>query len=175
MKQRLGFVSNSSSSSFICDVCGKDATGWDMCLYEAEMFECENGHIFCESHAKDKITSLEVIREFIFSEEKKIKEGKESYYKDSIDDYYVIMNNEDLSEDEKNEKIEEEFADWGLDADGRYSVPAKYCPICSLELFQDVDMKNYLIKKVGINEDEIKKEIQEKYSDYKEFVNDIKK
>ena len=29
MKVRIGFVSNSSSSSFVCDVCGEHAEGWD--------------------------------------------------------------------------------------------------------------------------------------------------
>lgn len=47
-KFRKDFVTNSSSSSFICEVCGRKESGWDMCLSEAEMFECENGHTFCE-------------------------------------------------------------------------------------------------------------------------------
>ena len=50
MKKRNGFVSNSSSSSFVCDVCGAETSGWDMCLSDAYMFECENGHEVCESH-----------------------------------------------------------------------------------------------------------------------------
>jgi len=50
MKIRTGFVSNSSSSSFICDVCGHEISGWDMCLSEAEMVECINGHTFCDEH-----------------------------------------------------------------------------------------------------------------------------
>ena len=50
MKIRHGFVSNSSSSSFICSVCKEDYSGWDAGLSEAEMYECENNHIFCESH-----------------------------------------------------------------------------------------------------------------------------
>lgn len=48
MKIRTGFVSNSSSSSFICDFCGREDSGMDYCLEDAEMFECENGHTFCE-------------------------------------------------------------------------------------------------------------------------------
>jgi hypothetical protein len=52
MKKRNGFVSNSSSSSFICDFCGRDESGWDLCLDEAEMFKCENGHTICLDHAK---------------------------------------------------------------------------------------------------------------------------
>ena len=53
MKIRNGFVSNSSSSSFICDVSGTDASGWDMCLEEANMYQCENGHTFLREYAVD--------------------------------------------------------------------------------------------------------------------------
>ena len=57
MKTRLGFVSNSSSSSFICDVCGENYSGWDAGLCEAEMFKCEHGHIVCQEHALEEIDS----------------------------------------------------------------------------------------------------------------------
>jgi hypothetical protein len=50
MKIRTGFVSNSSSSSFICEVCEHDESGWDMGLKDTDMIECKKGHVFCESH-----------------------------------------------------------------------------------------------------------------------------
>ena len=50
MKIRTGFVSNSSSSSFVCCVCGSEASGMDMCLGDIDMVECTNGHIFCQDH-----------------------------------------------------------------------------------------------------------------------------
>lgn len=50
MKIRNGFVSNSSSSSFICEVCNEKDSGWDMSLSDAGMFECKNGHTFCKEH-----------------------------------------------------------------------------------------------------------------------------
>lgn len=50
MKIRKGFVSNSSSSSFICDVCGNNVCGYDMTLEEADMYECEDYHEFCKDH-----------------------------------------------------------------------------------------------------------------------------
>ena len=54
MKIRKGFVSNSSSSSFVCDVCGEEVSGMDMCLSEAEMSQCVNGHTFCNDHKKEE-------------------------------------------------------------------------------------------------------------------------
>lgn len=50
MKLRSGFVSNSSSSSFICSVCGETQSGMDLCLSDADMFRCENGHDICNEH-----------------------------------------------------------------------------------------------------------------------------
>lgn len=51
MKTRKGFVSNSSSSSFICDVCGKAEGGWDLTLEDAYMIECEKcNSIMCYDH-----------------------------------------------------------------------------------------------------------------------------
>jgi len=50
MKVRTCFVSNSSSSSFICDVCGREDGGMDACLSDVDMEMCENGHILCTHH-----------------------------------------------------------------------------------------------------------------------------
>lgn len=49
MKTRLCFVSNSSSSSFICDITGAVESGMDISLTDLEMVECVNGHTFCYS------------------------------------------------------------------------------------------------------------------------------
>ena len=55
MKTRSGFVSNSSSTSFTCDVCGTTESGWDASASDCGMCECEVGHVFCEGHQKDGI------------------------------------------------------------------------------------------------------------------------
>lgn len=49
MKVRKGFVSNSSSSSFICDITGASESGIDVSLTDFEMVECVKGHTFCYS------------------------------------------------------------------------------------------------------------------------------
>jgi hypothetical protein len=55
MKIRLGFVSNSSSSSFICDVSGHVEAGMDLSMSDAEMVECVNNHTFMEEYICGKI------------------------------------------------------------------------------------------------------------------------
>ena len=51
MKIRTGFVSNSSSSSFICEICNRTEIGWDgNSLSDFDMVRCVNEHTFCTSH-----------------------------------------------------------------------------------------------------------------------------
>lgn len=47
MKIRAGFVSNSSSSSFVCHQCGETFSGWDASVRDFDHYECERGHVFC--------------------------------------------------------------------------------------------------------------------------------
>jgi hypothetical protein len=53
MKTRLGFVSNSSSSSFVCQVCGRTESGWDAFPNDLGFVQCENGHLFCDNEVLD--------------------------------------------------------------------------------------------------------------------------
>jgi len=46
MKIRNGFVSNSSSSSFMCAICGRIESGYDASPGNFEMERCEEGHYY---------------------------------------------------------------------------------------------------------------------------------
>ena len=49
MKVRVGYVSNSSSSSFVCNVCGRLESGYDCSPSDFEMYELDCGHTVCIS------------------------------------------------------------------------------------------------------------------------------
>ena len=58
MKIRNGFVSNSSTSSFICDICGGVEAGMDLSLSDAEMCQCKNSHCFHDVCLKNVTKNL---------------------------------------------------------------------------------------------------------------------
>lgn len=71
MKIRKGFVSNSSSSSFICDTTGEIFSNRDASLSDFELCECENNHIIEETG--------EILEYF-----KKMREENEDYEYEGI-------------------------------------------------------------------------------------------
>jgi len=51
MKLRAGFVSNSSSSSYVCEVCDESFETWDEGISHFNLVMCEEyDHLFCEDH-----------------------------------------------------------------------------------------------------------------------------
>ena len=152
MKIRSDFVTNSSSSSFICEICGHTESGWDMCLSDVDMCECENGHAFCRCHIKE--LSREEMIELILSCNMTIYDCKTKDYESVSREYF-------------NDKDDEEvFVFLTEDAS---DLPAAICPICSLEEATSEDLLNYLLKKNNLKAEEILKEWKEAFNSYAEL------
>ena len=121
MKIRQGFVSNSSSSSFLCCVCGALESGMDASLCDFEMAQCLRGHTFCESHMT--------------------KEARDVLH-GNVDDDGNVIDPYPYSEDNKDDA---EYCDG--DNIGDYEVPTKYCPICQCQEFTTKDLLAYVLKR----------------------------
>ena len=138
MKYRKCHVTNSSSSSFICDICGRVESGWDMGLSEAEMYECVNGHTFCWDEA------LEVSKEDLIKII--LEEGWNKTYKDEV-----------ITEEELNNMDLEDLMECYYDY---YEIPECFCPICNFIEYSESDLSKYLLKEYGISRDEVFAEIK---------------
>lgn len=73
MKIRNGFVSNSSSSSFICDVSGGVESGMDASLSDFDMSQCINGHTFYDHY---RVGDPDADNENLTDEEREEKEDE---------------------------------------------------------------------------------------------------
>lgn len=155
MKIRKSFVSNSSSSSFTCDVCGANESGMDLCLSDINMSECVNGHTFCNNHINKDIKDLSV-------EQKREILIKQNKYDEDEDEVERIKA---LSDKEINEEE--------LQLDD-YNYPAELCPCCTFEELSDKDMINYVEKIHNISRKEYAEQLRNKFKSYDEFTKFIK-
>lgn len=152
MKVRNGFVSNSSSSSFVCNICGAIESGYDASIKDFDMEMCENGHEFhigCmgdtpdfnEADTKTRYEYLKHLKEE--SAKKWRKNGHEDYAK--VEEEYVEQLSEDfanLDEDDFIDKYDDDISD----IVSEYGVPEEFCPVCRKikQCESDPDWQKYL-------------------------------
>jgi hypothetical protein len=152
MKIRKGFVSNSSSSSFLCDVCGKTESGFDACLSDVEMSSCENGHTYCDSHTESELT-IEQKRDCIIS----------MSCDDDEKERLLVASEDEI----------EELADNNYEI--RDCMPAFCCPCCLLkEISPDLLLK-YILHERGQTKLQVEEEIKKKYNNYADAMKDLEK
>jgi len=163
MKIRTGFVSNSSSSSFVCDICGATESGFDTTPKEMGFVRCENDHMICkdeaygegteDSYAKDKCGALWSwvdlalgekfcpICLFEVSSKLDIKKYLKNKYGVTEEEVFAIVK-------EKNKKRKKLY---------------------------ESEYINYVYEKFNIQEKVLLDELKEKYGSYKKFTEDLNK
>lgn len=159
MKIRNGFVSNSSSSSFVCDITGHADSGYDISAEDLGFIEFACGHII----DKDLVPPDKYQR---ISKEDVLKYIKFTYMDYEQDFYDMILQMSD-----------KEFEKWKNTKDAEYLLkeinyvkPASMCPICNFKRAAPKDMYRYLLKEL-YNGDESKllEQVKEKFENYENF------
>lgn len=138
MKFRTSFVTNSSSSSYVCEICGRSESGYDLSLSKCDMYECVNGHVFCCDEALEKPTKEEMIKIILENEyNKEVWDG-------GIRDY------REFTEEEISTMDEYDIFETFITEDSCYAVPECMCPICQFIEYSEYDLSAYLLKEYGI-------------------------
>jgi len=150
MKTRRGFVSNSSTTSFTCEVCGTTEAFHDSISHvEMGFYRCPNGHSLCEgellndSSVTTKDALIMAIRDTM---------ARNSWSKQSIQSE---INEYGPLEDWDEENLKDTVRDY-CEAD----CTAFQCPICQYEVFSEGDLHKYLQKLTQITDDEVLDEVR---------------
>ena len=137
MKIRSDFVTNSSSSSYICEICGAEGSGWDIDLSDLEMVECVNGHIFCEAEMLP-IPKKQMIQAIL-------ERGSEELEAEELEG----MSDSDI------------FCEY-INLDGiRYVMPEEGCPICQFIEYSAADLSGFLLKEYKVSRDEVFEQVKQ--------------
>ena len=166
MKSRFGFVSNSSSSSFVCQICGKVESGWDANPSDFGFVECENGHLFCmEELFDDAIPMTEEMDDENFDDA--------SYYGASLysEKYCPICAFSVSSKPEIKQYLKTKY---GITDEEVFAEVKKQNPRRK-KLYEN-EYVNYVYNKFEIQEQELLKSLKEEfngsYKKFKEYLNE---
>ena len=174
MKIRKCYVSNSSSSSFVCEVCGNIESGWDSSFSDVGMAICTCGHVICEAHIQGDRYSVSAI----YSEVKRQLSVGYSEFAEFLETSWPTWERDmtsvdgDLSIDDVIPAEVDEDAFWSYlyDEYGTYdTIPSVCCPICTFTRIRNADFCDYLLKRTGQTSQQIEDEIKDRFRTYEKF------
>lgn len=191
MKIRSGFVSNSSSSSFICDISGRCSSGMDISLSDCDMFRCTNGHTVDKEYyietSDDDVDSTAILASILEKAQGQSFEEALTEFKAVLHPTYrydrkdqakkdlqaLIGQNASEGFDSALESFRETLEDVDND-ESDYETDPKHCPICQMTHIRQEDLLKYLILKSGKTHSELVAQIRDEYLNFESFENDIK-
>ena len=152
MKVRTGFVSNSSSSSFVCNVCGGSYEGYDG-MYEVDCYTCEVDHDICED-------CFPLIKSAIKSLAADVNKAAEAL---------------ELTNSEVNELMgAEDKESWIEEHNGGCEMCSALCPVCNLTHISGSAEAQYLREKFGLKREDVLNEIRKKFDNFNKFKEEMK-
>lgn len=170
MKIRSGYVSNSSTSSFICVVCGNAEAGMDISYEEMEFVNCVNGHEMCQSHLTDEHRNImscirgdrsEIPLELV---EKLIRDNASKWTTIKPADLDDVFSK---SEDEIRELVDGDLEYIGDDLYG--DMPSEFCPVCNLQVIPKETIATYLMFIDDVTPEDVQKHIFKEFGDWDTF------
>lgn len=157
MKIRKGFISNSSSSSFICDICGTMDSGYDCAPHELGFAKLPCGHLIC----MEEVINLPD-EEFAVLVADELKQYEPKQY--SVDYFKSLDGIEtDISIKEKYYKLT------------RKHYIKEQCPICTNKVILDKDLLSYVLIQIGKDKQTVTDEIKQKFATRDDMLDFFKK
>lgn len=173
MKIRTGFVSNSSSSSYICEICGSVMEDDD------DMVTCERQHTFCVYHLKHALFSKEIVSAYVARSESLPDDSKQELIRliRAVDPSTFNRLRGSLYSKSDNptlHQIDVLLDDLGYNVELwhlREDLPPEYCPICNIEVITDSDLINYFTASTRMSRNDVIAAVKRRFNNYETFNN----
>jgi len=159
MKIRNGFVSNSSSSSFICEITGEEFEIFDYVFRDSPLCKCTNEHIFKREYLIPiKLVELAYPdRDMMLKQLNKVIDSKKEC---ELLKYLCL---EDLKK-----RYEQMGLCNSINESSTNCIREDQCPICQLVHINDRDILDFVYK-VYRSKPALIKEIKQRFFNYKNF------
>ena len=175
LKIRLGFVSNSSSSSFVCEVCGATESGMDTSASDFGYVECENGHLLCEEELLENAKSLQEVYSETHDEDEDYDEKIESFRDDSCyggdvysEEFCPICQFMVSSKPEIQKYLKKKY---NISEDEVFAEIKKQN--ARRKRLYNNEYVNYVYAKFNIQEKDLLNQLKEEFGSYKKFVESL--
>jgi hypothetical protein len=168
-KYKLDFVTNSSSTSYICEISGERESGMDADAEDLGFYLCSNGHEYLEKYRLDhkKYLMKEKVLEWI---EKRIKSDP----CDGDRKKELTKWKDEIAKEGLNECLAKEISEsrqFNCETGG-HLISSSLCPICQMEYIRDKDMLKFFLKLNGKREDVVKL-MKAQYPTYEDMRRDL--
>lgn len=183
MKIRNGFVSNSSSSSFICEVSGVSESGWDASRKDLGFVVCVNGHTFLEEYAID-ISDREIfeakkaalLKKFLSVirinekalEDKSYSEEMHKWREDyiaHIKEKYTVVEQINYGDDDFEDTLDEYYND----VFDELEVPENRCPLCMFTEVNPETFFKFYLKENNLTKSDVALMLKERFKTWENF------
>ena len=153
MKKRLDFVTNSSSSSYICEICGHIDSGYDATLDYLGFCQCSNGHVLCKTHL--------------------LEENRDAYIQYLIKEFGQDLSSSDIVKLCKKETLDE-IDDFLYSKVQQYrdgwDIPTILCPVCQMKAMTMHDINRYKNMLLSKTDTEIERMMIESFATYDDLM-----
>jgi hypothetical protein len=168
MKERNGFVSNSSSSSFICVVCGEIESGMDAGPYDFDMVECTNSHYIHRKCLGEKLTKS--ADSMLFTDEFDVwfEDNKDDFSPAEMGKYSKLYHDFKNTPREKRETINIGNG-VAITTSGEMRLSEGMCPVCSFKSLNDPSILKYLVLSGAIDMKKVSSDLYATFKNYEQL------